>query len=153
MRRFLSPKEGGRARFAETDEGDERSLQLAQGRRPRSRHGRRHDLHDSSNDRKACQLCRQVAHVLDEVLADCGDDVLQNLRVLSVVPCPDASRLLVTVMSIDDRHADPLESKTVLGHLENAAGYLRSEVATAVTRRHAPVLVYQLGDAGPSIIR
>ena len=47
--------------------------------------------------RKACQLCRQVAETLDEVLADCGDEILRGLRVTSAVPYPDASRLLVTV--------------------------------------------------------
>ena len=54
-------------------------------------------------ERKACQLCRQVAVTLDEVLAECGDGVLQGLHVASVVPFPDASRLLVTLMSIDGR--------------------------------------------------
>ena len=75
---------------------------------------------ERASDRKAWQLCRQVAEALDEALADCGDDVLQNLHVLSVTPCPDASRLLVTVMSIDDRPGKTFESRTVLDHLENA---------------------------------
>ena len=153
MRRFQVSKERGRARFAEMGEGAERALQLPPRGRPRRRHGRGLGLHDPQNDRKACQLCRQVAHALDEVLADCGDDVLQNLRVGSVMPCPDASRLLVTVMPIDDRPANLIESKTVLDHLARANGHLRSEVASVVTRRHAPVLVYQLGDAESSIIR
>ncbi len=43
------------------------------------------------------QLCHQVAETLEEVLAECGDVVLQDLRVLDVEPAPDASRLLVTV--------------------------------------------------------
>ena len=30
-------------------------------------------------ERKVCQLCRQVAETLDEVLADCGDGVLRRL--------------------------------------------------------------------------
>ena len=60
---------------------------------------RRH-LHGQSPegpDRKAFQLCHQVAETLEEVLAECGDGVLQALRVLDVEPAPDASRLLVTV--------------------------------------------------------
>ena len=53
--------------------------------------------------RKVCQLCRQVAETLDEVLADCGDGVLRGLRVATVVPYPNASRLLVTVAPVDGR--------------------------------------------------
>ncbi len=52
-------------------------------------------------DRKAAQLCRQVAVTLDEVLAECGDGVLRNLHVVDVAPFPDASRLLVTVLAVD----------------------------------------------------
>ena len=52
-------------------------------------------------DRKAAQLCRQVAVTLDEVLAECGDGVLRNLHVVDVEPFPDASRLLVTVSAVD----------------------------------------------------
>jgi hypothetical protein len=80
---------------------------------------------------------------LDEILADCGDDVLQNLRVQSVTPCPDASRLLVTVSSLDDEPGRTLAATTVLDHLAHAAGHLRREVASVVTRRRAPVLAYQ----------
>ena len=52
-------------------------------------------------NRKAAQLCRQVAVTLDEVLAECGDGVLRNLHVVNVEPFPDASRLLVTVSAVD----------------------------------------------------
>ena len=54
---------------------------------------------------KVCQLCRQVAETLDEVLADCGDGVLRGLRVATVMPYPNASRLLVTVAPVDGRMA------------------------------------------------
>jgi len=148
MKRFQASKEDGRAPFAEIAADDGHALQLSPRRRVRRRQGRGPGLQNRANDRKACQLCRQVALALDEALADCGDDVLQNLRVLSVVPCPDASRLLVTVMSIDDRPGKIFASRTVLDHLENATGHLRCEVASAVTRRRAPVLVYQVGDPG-----
>lgn len=145
MRRFPSSKEEGRGLFAEIGMGDERRLHPSSRRRSRRRQSGGLGLHSSVNDRKACQLCRQVAQALDEVLADCGDDVLRNLRVQSVMPCPDASRLLVTVMSIDDRLETTFDSQTVLDHLQNAAGHLRCEVASAVTRRRAPVLVYDVG--------
>jgi ribosome-binding factor A len=94
-------------------------------------------------DRKALQLCHQVAETLEEVLAECGDVVLQALRVLDVEPAPDASRLLVTV-AVDEPPDDALDPCKVHDHLVRASGHLRSEVAGAITRKRAPVLVYRL---------
>ncbi len=107
--------------------------------------GARH-LHGRSGegpDRKALQLCHQVAETLEEVLAECGDVVLQALRVLDVEPAPDASRLLVTV-TVDAAPDDTLDHGHVHDHLVRASGHLRSEVAGAITRKRAPVLVYRL---------
>ena len=99
-----------------------------------------------AGDRKAHQLCRQVGQTLDEVLAECGDAVLQGLRVEGVEPFPDASRLLVTVAFIDDRPGKMAEVGLVVDHLHRASGHLRSEVATAVTRKRAPLLLYRLAE-------
>lgn len=53
-----------------------------------------------SDNRKARQLCRQVAETLELVLSgDCHEEILQTLHVVSVEPAPDASRLLVTLQS------------------------------------------------------
>src|SRR6185312_10015019 len=98
-------------------------------------------------DRKAAQLCRQVAVTLDEVLAECRDDVLRDLHVVDVAPFPDASRLLVTVSAVDAGAPGSPDPEAVLEHLRHAGGHLRREVAAAVTRRHAPLLVYCLQDA------
>lgn len=98
------------------------------------------DRHGSSvkvPNRKALQLCAQVARALTSVLAECRDDVLRNLVVESVTPAPNASRLLVRVAS-----AVALEADVVLAHLQHAHGMLRSEAATAVNRRRAPDLVF-----------
>jgi ribosome-binding factor A len=95
-------------------------------------------------DRKAAQLCRQVAVTLDEVLAECGDDVLRDLHVVDVAPFPDASRLLVTVSAVDAGAPGTPGPEAVLEHLHHAGGHLRREVAAAVTRRHVPLLVYRL---------
>ena len=97
-------------------------------------------------DRKAIQLCHQVAETLEEVLAECGDTVLQDLRVVDVEPAPDASRLLVTV-AVDGLLQDRQDRGRVHEHLVRAAGHLRSEVASAITRKRAPVLVYRLAIA------
>src|SRR5262245_49291543 len=49
-------------------------------------------------NRKAQQLCREVARMLGHALAwELGDDLLGQLQVEAVVPAPDSSRLLVTV--------------------------------------------------------
>jgi ribosome-binding factor A len=91
-----------------------------------------------------------VAVTLDEVLPDCGDGVLQGLRVVEVAPFPDASRLLVTVASVDGKAEREYGPETVLEHLRHASGHLRCEVAAAVTRKRAPLLVYHL--AGPPLV-
>jgi len=113
-----------------------------------SRRGRfsRHEGSGSA-DHKTMQLCHQVAVTLDEVLAECGDPLLQGLRVLNVKPAPDVSRLMVT-LSVD---GEPVEAlATVEDHLAKASGHLRGEVAQAITRKRAPSLVYILapGETG-----
>ncbi len=113
--------------------------------RSRMTPGYRH-LHGRSGagpDRKALQLCHQVAETLEEVLAECGDGVLQALRVVDVEPAPDASRLLVTV-AVSAAPDEVFDPGFVHDHLARASGHLRSEVAGAITRKRAPVLVYRL---------
>jgi ribosome-binding factor A len=93
-------------------------------------------------NRKALQLCGQVARTLALVLdRESGDPVLRDLLVASVVPSPNSSRLLVTVHPAPG--AGGLDPATVLGHLERARGWLRSEVATAVNRRKTPDLTFR----------
>jgi ribosome-binding factor A len=134
--------------YAEAGEDDGHGPTLHAWRQHRARRARRAESHGRAADRKAWQLCRQVAVTLDEVLAECGDGVLRGLRVVSVAPFPDASRLLVTVTSIDDRPGRLIGADRVLEHIERATGHLRSEIAAAVTRKRAPVLVYQLVEPG-----
>ncbi len=104
--------------------------------------------HKKTN-RHARQLCRQVAETLGGVLASDNDDVLRNLQVVAVVPAPDASRLLVTVGAPPGfGNVNPAD---VLARLGRASGKLRCEVAAAITRKKAPVLVYRVlvsGEAG-----
>jgi ribosome-binding factor A len=102
-------------------------------------------------DRKACQLCRQVAVTLDEVFAECGDGVLRNLHVASVAPYPDASRLLVSISTVDGGPGPPGGPAVVLDHLERASGHLRCEVAAAITRKRAPLLFYRVAE--PALAR
>jgi ribosome-binding factor A len=94
-------------------------------------------------DHKDRQLCRQVHEILDALLAgQTGDARLDDLAVVAVEPAPDASRLLVTVSPRPSgRPPDPAE---ILGGLDHASGWLRSEVASAITRKRAPFLAYRI---------
>ena len=98
---------------------------------------------------RARQLCRQVAEVLDGALADCsGEACLRDLGVVGVEPAPDGSRLLATLAP---RVAtDPVDPRAVLTSLDRAAGWLRSEVAAAITRKRAPLLVYRVVEIRPA---
>lgn len=107
---------------------------------PRERERQR--ASNSKSGRKARQLGRQVAETLEGALACQADACLRGLRIVSVAPAPDASRLLVTVAPIPGcPFNDPAE---VLERLERGSGRLRSEVAAAITRKRAPLLVYRL---------
>ncbi len=129
---------------AEVGDDDAQVPTMHSWRQQRARGDRRAASQVQRADHKAWQLCRQVAVTLDEVLAECGDGVLRDLHVVSVAPFPDASRLLVTLTSIDDRPGGVIGAGSVLNHLEHATGHFRCEIASAVTRKRAPVLVYQL---------
>jgi ribosome-binding factor A len=148
MRHIASSSDDFRSLCAEIGDDDAQSSRIHSSRKSPSRRARsgRAEPSAGAGDRKAWQLCRQVGHTLDEVLAECGDAVLQGLRVESVEPFPDASRLLVTVALIDDRPRQITLVARVLDHLERASGHLRCEVATAVTRKRAPVLLYRVVD-------
>jgi ribosome-binding factor A len=118
---------------------------------PRRGRSSRRSGSDSALDRKTMQLCHQVAVTLDEVLAECGDPLLQGLRVVDVEPSPDVSRLLVTV-TLDGEPVDcPETLHRVEAHLARASGHLRGEVAQAITRKRAPALVYHLTPAETTI--
>ena len=100
---------------------------------------------------KARQLARQVGEVLDGLLAgSTSDPVLNDLRVVGVEPAPDAATLLVTVARAEG--ASPMALDQILAQLSRAGAWLRSEVAGAITRKRAPLLVYQVvevrSDAG-----
>jgi ribosome-binding factor A len=131
---------------ASLGEEDGEDPHLAKRRRTHSKRSASSAGPSGRLERKVCQLCRQVAVTLDEVLADCGDGVLRGLRVATVAPYPNASRLLVTVAPVDGRLTPDAGPKVVIEHLERASGHLRYEIAAAVTRRRAPVLLYRIAE-------
>lgn len=100
-------------------------------------------------DRKALQLCKQVAETLGLVLeGDFGDERLHNLQVVSVNPAPDASQLAVTLRA--DIPAGRVGAQEILDRLAAVAGRLRCEVAAAIRRKRAPQLVFHLVGPGQS---
>jgi ribosome-binding factor A len=146
MRHFPASRERVRFLCAEVGEEDGPAATPAARRRASMERGRRKGPQVRQPDHKAWQVCRQVAETLDAVLAECADGALQCLRVASVEPFPDASRLLVTVEFVDGRSQQLADLQRALDHLHRASGHLRSEVAMAVTRRRAPLLVYRLAE-------
>lgn len=92
------------------------------------------------SSQKTAQLCRQVFRAVSLALGACGDDVLRELGVVDVEPAPDASRLLVRV-SIPAPGAQ-VTLPDVLARLERAGGFLRRQVAAAITRKRAPELLF-----------
>lgn len=95
----------------------------------------------SHSDRKLRQLCGQVAQTLNFALADSSDEVLSGLYVSAVEPAPNAGRLLVTLSGSPGELSHPIE---VLDHLDRASTRLRMEVASSISRRKVPHLVYQI---------
>ena len=91
------------------------------------------------SNRKALQLCGQIAKTLRLVLWECGDDVLRELAVEAVQPAPTSVRLLVSLST-----PDGLDQALARQRIEKAAGLLRSAVATAINRRKTPELIFRV---------
>ena|ERR1043166_2696078 len=93
-------------------------------------------------DWKTLRFCKQVEEALAIAFAGgCGDDILGELGVESVEPAPDAGHLLVTVAFLSkERIPDPVET---LSRLHNATGWLREQVAAAISRKKVPELAFR----------
>jgi ribosome-binding factor A len=102
--------------------------------RPRRNHPQK-----QADDRKTLQLCRQVERALTWALGESEDELLRELLVVSVEPAPNSRRLLVSVAPLE-RLNDLFD---VIRRLDAARGWLRSEVAAAITRRKAPELMFR----------
>ncbi len=83
--------------------------------------------------RKQRQLCGQVARALDLALGSVGSGPLQGASVVAVHAGRDSARLEVHIT-----HADP--TPALVAGLCVAQGWLRSEVAAAITRKRTPYL-------------
>lgn len=97
-------------------------------------------------DRHTMQLCSQIAETLHLVFLDQDDDDLRELSVIEVTPISGASVLLVRG-SYPVQKADDLAR--VQGKLTASLKSLRAEVASSITRRRTPELLFQVS-AGPA---
>lgn len=88
------------------------------------------------------QLCNQIFETLEQVFGEQEDEVLQSLHVLSVVPAPDDTNVLVTVSPGPGLSLNELAS--VQERLQTATKDLRMEVAAAITRRKVPGLAWRV---------
>ncbi len=111
---------------------------------PRRFHDRRTwDDQPRPNGRKALQLCGQVKDALHGILAECRDDVVRDLIVVSVVPAPNSARLLVAVAVSNTADAtDATDPDTILERLHRHLGPIRAEVAASINRRKVPELAF-----------
>jgi ribosome-binding factor A len=89
--------------------------------------------------RKAQLLCGQIKDALNLLFPACADVALQGLWVVTVKPAPHTGRLLV-LLSLAQRE----DRAHVLGALSRASAFLRREMATAICRRHAPELIFEV---------
>lgn len=118
------------------------------GADPREFHAKPWDAPKQAG-RKGRQLCAQVKEALHGAFAGCADPVLQALGVVSVEPAPHTGRLRVLVAPAD---AGPDLSCGARGNeqtaaeeaLLRAAGFLRAQVAAAISRRHTPELAFEV---------
>jgi len=102
--------------------------------------------------RKAKQLCRQVQKTLDLVLSgEIRDDSLSGLKIVSITPGADSSRLVATVVT--DVPAAELDRVDIERRLATVEGQLRSAVAQAITRKKTPLLLFQILGADEEQIR
>ena len=90
-------------------------------------------------DTKTKQLCHQVEETISFALAASTSPLLRDLYVLGVEPLRGAAALRVLVAIEDENSA-----AEVAEALRRANGYLRGEVARAISRRRVPTLEYTI---------
>ncbi|MBI2805127.1 MAG: ribosome-binding factor A [Planctomycetes bacterium] len=91
-----------------------------------------------ASNRKALQLCRQVERTLSVALEG---DLLRDLSVQSVIPAPDSTRLMVTVVF---HGAATVTATEVLDAIHMQSVRLRAEVAAAIHRKKTPQLTFRV---------
>lgn len=96
----------------------------------------------SDDRRKTWQLCSQVHDALRLIMGEAADERLLGLEVREVLPAPNAAQLLVLLVPLDKLTDE--ERRETEAPLQAAAGWIRTEVTAAITRKRAPRLLFQL---------
>jgi len=107
----------------------------------------RYEVHGPrrATNRKAKQLCSQVATAINLALSESRNDSLRDLYVESVVPAPDSTQLLVTLVRYYHNHSRVTDGE-ILEAIHGASGWLRSEVANAICRKRVPQLKFVINE-------
>lgn len=88
-------------------------------------------------NRKALQLCAQVKDTLIMAFSQMADATLRELYVQDVIPAPDSTQLLATVVTEHD-------ASKVVEQIAKANGILRNEVASGINRKRVPQLKFNV---------
>ncbi len=104
------------------------------------RPGRKRDHELSENpERKIGQVCRLVEKTVQMALSS-GDERLADLQIVRVEPAPDSRRLRILVITTqtvsDNTH--------IVTAINQAKGWIRSEIATVLNRKRVPEISFQL---------
>lgn len=92
--------------------------------------------------RKTQQLCRQVQRILEQIFSgEIRDELLDSLRIVSVTSTAP-STLQVTLVA--DLPPERFDRKQIEARLDELSGWLRTEVAGAITRKRTPLLIFHL---------
>ena len=94
---------------------------------------------DRRGKHKDLQLCRQAHEALSAALAAVGEDVLEDVWLVDVVPAPDAGRLMVVIET-----PPGVDIEEVRETLERRIGFFRSQVAESITRKRTPTLAFRV---------
>ena len=105
------------------------------------------EFHETKIDRKKDdeyrhqRLCQQVARTLALVLPESGAEPIHDLKIDSVVRGRNTSVLRVKIAL--PKWVDHDQQTELLELLKSQEGWLRSEVAAAITRKRVPRLAFE----------
>jgi ribosome-binding factor A len=93
-------------------------------------------------DYAALRLAGEIASSLNLLLASSSDSNLSGFAVASATPTGKGSHFLVRIYATDSTFA--FDPERVMASLKRAKPFFRQEIASAITRKHAPDFRFQL---------
>ena len=99
--------------------------------------------HSSDHEARRLRLCGQVARTLRSVLPESADALVREIEVQTVEPQGGKNTLRVVVRLPADLNSDKrVTMRELLQTLRRQEGWLRSEIASAITRKRVPRLSF-----------